>query len=136
MSDDEVENMSIDGAESDDSMSDGAGDETDEEDWAAIGAAELRRRASRPSIPSSSTRRNYNLLCLPGPVNNRRLSSSGSIAKPFARVAGSAPADRYNSGSYISRNTFNNHAKAVAMPLDPRSQEQEAARALLSLGSM
>lgn len=135
MSDHEIDNMSIDGGNSSDS-SDSAGDETDEEDWAAIGAAALRRRASKPTIPIGGVRRNYNLLCIPGPVNKRRLSATSSSARASAsRIASSAPADRSRSGQYLSTTTFNKHS-ADAMDIDYQTQEREAARALLSLGSM
>ncbi|KAF2150969.1 hypothetical protein K461DRAFT_164524 [Myriangium duriaei CBS 260.36] len=138
MSDNEIDNMSIDGGESDDSSSDGAGDETDEEDWAAIGAAALRRRASKPTIATGGIRRNYNLLCIPGPVNTRRLSSTSSSAAraSASRIASSAPVDRFRSGQYISTKTFNHNNSADAMDIDFENQEREAARALLSLGSM
>lgn len=137
MSEHEIDNMSIDGAESDDSTSDSAGDETDEEDWAAIGAAALRRRASKPSISTSGPRRNYNLLCIPGPVNKRRFSSTGSAARSSAsRIASSAPVDRSPSTQYVSHYNFNHHKSPDAMDLDTQTQEREAAQALMSLGSM
>ncbi|KAF4552143.1 STB3-like protein [Elsinoe fawcettii] len=134
MSDHEVDNMSLDGSDSD-SMSDSEGDETDEEDWAAIGAEALRARDSKPAAAAGGVRRNYNLLCIPGPVYKRRFSSTSGISKTSRpRIASSAPNDNFTSRRYSSLNTFNNKKhSADAMDVDP---EREAARALLSLGSM
>ncbi|KAF2219807.1 putative Sin3 binding protein-domain-containing protein [Elsinoe ampelina] len=133
MSDHEVDNMSLDGSDSD-SLSDSEGDETDEEDWAAIGAEALRRRDSKPAAATGGVRRNYNLLCIPGPVYKRRFSSTSGISKTSRpRVASSAPNDHFISRRYSSQNTFNKNNQADAMDVDP---EREAARALLSLGSM
>ncbi|TKX18826.1 hypothetical protein C1H76_9087 [Elsinoe australis] len=134
MSDHEVDNMSLDGSDSD-SATDSDGSETDEEDWAAIGAAALRRRDSKPSAATGGVRRNYNLLCIPGPVYKRRFSSTSGVFKATSRprIASSAPMDNSISRRYSSQNNFNKHHSADAMDVDP---EREAARALLSLGSM
>lgn len=143
----EADNMSLDESDVDDSMSDGSGDETEPEDWAAIGADALRK-ASIPTAASGSVRRNYNLLCIPGPVYNpRRFSSSGSsrqqsiLAKsaPLDVRRGShrpsmAPNERHISSSSSSHNYLNNNG--TSMDVDQTSQEREAVEALLRMGSM
>ncbi|PNS20052.1 Protein STB3 [Sphaceloma murrayae] len=128
-----ADDMSLDGSDSD-STSDTADDETDEEDWAAIGPVALRERESKLSAATGGVRRNYNLLCIPGPVYKRRMSSTSGISKTSRpRIASSAPQDSSLSRRYSSQYNFNNKRAANPTDLDP---EREAARALLSLGSL
>ena len=149
MSENEADNMSLDGSESndDDNMSD-SGDETEPEDWAAMGADALRK-SSIPTAAAGSVRRNYNLLCVPGAVYDRRLSHSGGVRKPSQSVLAKSAPDRHGlsfpssssrSGSNaVGRsptNVFNNNTSDVHMGDDQTPQERDAIRALLSLGSL
>ena len=146
MSEHEVDNMSLDGSETDDSTSDSAGDETEPEDWAAMGADALRK-SSIPTAASGGVRRNYNRLCIPGPIYNRRLSSTSSRRSSQQALARSAPgrptAWRKASASSHSAQQFLNIKPNVSndngggsTDTHQTSQEREAVQALLSMGSM
>lgn len=149
MSDHEADNMSLDGSETNDSMPD-SGDETEDEDWAAMGAAAIRK-SSIQAVPAGGPRRNYNLLCIPGSVYDRRFSNSSSVRKtPQSLYAKSAPQHRSgqsfpsassaNNTNKQSRNVFNNtdygHGHDQTMELDHTPQERDAVQALLRMGSM
>jgi len=143
MSEHEADDMSLESSDVDTSMSDSADDDTEPEDWAAIGADALRK-ASIPTAASGGVRRNYNLLCIPGPVNDRRRRSSASARSSM--LAKSAP-HGYRGGSHhpsshqvsssipegIPIASGNNGA---SMDLDQTPQEREAVEALLSMGSI
>lgn len=145
MSENEADDMSLDGSDTDDSMSDSAGDETEPEDWAAIGADALRR-ASIPTH-SSSMRRNYNLLSIPGTVYNRRFSKSSTRRE--SALTKSVPLRRGSSSQHLAMPPvqrqlstssghafFNNNIDSNSMDIHQTPQERDAIAALLSMGSM
>lgn len=145
MSENEADNMSLDGSETNDSMPD-SGEETEDEDWAAMGAAAIRK-TSISTAATGGVRRNYNLLCIPGSVYNRRFSNSSSVRKtPQSLYAKSAPQHRsgpsFTSANVYGKtppNVFNNggHAgKEQNMDLEQTPQERDAIQALLTMGSM
>ena len=142
MSENEADNMSLDGSDLD-SLSDDTGEDTEPEDWAAIGADALRK-ASIPTVASGSIRRNYNLLCIPGPLNNsRRPSNSASSMRRPSGVSKALPQDirrpsvqhRSISQNHQSPNDYFNH-NPDSMELDQTPQEKEAVEALLRMGSL
>lgn len=146
MSENEADNMSLDGSETNDSMPD-SGDETEDEDWAAMGAAAIRK-TSISTAATGGVRRNYNLLCIPGSVYNRRFSNSSSVRKTSQSLyAKSAPQHR-SGPSFTSANVYgkspsnvfnnnNNHAaQSPDMDLEQTPQERDAIQALLAMGSM
>ena len=143
MSEHEADKMSLD-AQTDDSLSDSAGDDTEPEDWAGMGA-DVLRKSSIPTAASGGVRRNYNLLCIPGPIYKRRLSSSASrrSSQMLARSAPARPAVWRKSSVattsdkpllYTNPNVFSNNN--VTTGLSQTSQERDAIQALLSMGSM
>jgi len=148
MSEDEADNMSLDGSETNDSMPD-SGEETQDEDWAAMGAAAIRK-TSISTAATGGVRRNYNLLCIPGSVYNRRFSNSSNVRKTSQSLyAKSAPQHRSghsftsaaaaNAFGKTPPNVFNyKHATGQnqAMDIDQTPQERDAIQALLSMGSM
>lgn len=167
MAEHEADKMSLDGSEigesdSGDSLVDSAGDETEPEDWAAMGADALRK-ASLSNTLTSSVRRNYNLLCKPSPMFNARRPSHSSTrpSRPPLLLSKSLPhglrpgisgsssnisnnnpmqqrrASQYNS-PYNNSNSFGvqHRNSGVSMDLDQTAQEREAIEALLRMGSM
>jgi len=148
MSEDEADNMSLDGSETNDSMPD-SGEETQDEDWAAMGAAAIRK-TSISTAATGGVRRNYNLLCIPGSVYNRRFSNSSNVRKTSQSLyAKSAPQHR-SGHSFTSASAANAFGKTPpnvlnykhatgqnqAMDIDQTPQERDAIQALLSMGSM
>ena len=115
----EADKMSLDGSiDEDDSSS--MNDDTDEEDWAAVGPAALRK-ASLP--PPGAPRLNYNALSIPGPRPSRSWSRRPSGLSQRSFHSTSLP---YPSGFGAST-------------LDPSMstpEDKAAAEALISLGSM
>ena len=141
----EADKMSLDGSteegsEEDDSMtSDSAGDETEEEDWAAIGPDTLRK-ASLSTAASTSVRRNYNLISIPGTLENARRSSvygGGGSRSPLQTWSSPHYARK---PSVMSRSAFSavpeTPGDGNAMDVDQTSQEREAIEALLRMGSL
>lgn len=138
----EADKMSLDGSSDenseDDSMtSDSAGDETEEEDWAAIGPDTLRK-ASLSTAASTSVRRNYNLISIPGSLYEARRSSTyGGGGRSPSHFSSSHYARR---PSVMTRSPFSGTPQAAnnanAMDVDQTMQEREAIEALLRMGSM
>lgn len=128
---DAVHDMSTD----DDVMS--SGDETDVEDWAAIGVRGML--ASVPAATTNTSRINYNDLAISGREYNRRFSSAAHGSRRPSRSTLTKPAFRRQS----SRKTTPAIAIAVATrpaqvfdAMDARSpEERDAVEALLRMGS-
>lgn len=144
MAEHEADKMSLDGSATpdsndDDSMTDSAGDETEEEDWAAIGADALRK-ASYSTATSLGVRRNYNAISIPGSLHNARRPSAFGVGGGRSSVIGkSAPGGRRPSAMTLSpyfgaKRPINN--EPAPMELDQTTQEREAIEALLRMGSM
>ena len=139
MSEHEADNMSLDGSETNDSMSD-SGDETEPEDWAALGADAIRK-SSIPTAASGSVRRNYNLLCIPGTVYNRRFSNSSSVRRTSQTLVAKSVPNQHRAGwspslKPINDNNVFNTGLDTRMDLDQTPEERDAIQALLSMGSM
>ena len=116
---------------------DDSGDVTDEEDWAGIGADELRQRAYAASSGLSHQNRNYNHLSLQ--VSNDRLKNEKKLTTlPYRLLA-----KRHNTNhDYHDRTS--NESPLSSLNIDrPRPlevlaqspQERAAIEALLSMGS-
>ncbi|GAB7353094.1 hypothetical protein MBLNU459_g3637t1 [Dothideomycetes sp. NU459] len=143
MAEHEADKMSLDGSDApeseDDDMTDSEGDETEEEDWAAIGADALRK-ASYSTAASAGIRRNYNAISIPGSLHNARRPSAYGVQAARSSVMGrSTPGGRRPSAMALSpyfgaKKPINN--EPAAMDLDQTSQEREAIEALLRMGSM
>jgi hypothetical protein len=124
----EADKMSLDGASSSEASDDlieedEAGDATDEEDWASIGAEALRRGSNS----ASANNRNYMAIKLP--LRHRGGPSSSSLAKSSPAV--------HNSSFYRSRVTPGGQsAVGVAFNSLSDSQEREAIEALVALRSV
>jgi len=145
----EADKMSLDGSSAGDSededslTSDSAGDETEEEDWAAIGPDTLRK-ASLSTAASTSIRRNYNLISIPGTLENARRTSTTCGGGPSR----SSFQSTWSTSQYARRPsvmTKSSTLQAVpqapdendgGMEVDQTSQEREAIEALLRMGSM
>lgn len=139
MSEHEADNMSLDGSETNNSMSD-SGDETEPEDWAAMGAEALRK-SSIPTAASGSVRRNYNLLCIPGTVYNRRFSNSSSVRRTSQTLLAKSAPNNHRPGWSPSARSFSNNnilnsGFDTRMDIDQTPEERDAVQALLSMGSM
>ncbi|KAL1297104.1 hypothetical protein AAFC00_004686 [Neodothiora populina] len=142
----EADKMSLDGSSlsvsEDDSMtSDSAGDETEEEDWAAIGPDTLRK-ASLSTAASTSVRRNYNLISIPGSRFDARRPSAypspnlgGALRSPPQSWAAPHYARR-PPGAPISPTLGPQMSNNIPTRTDQTSQEREAIEALLRMGSM
>jgi hypothetical protein len=124
MPENEADKMSMDGSASascssapDDDviMNDDPEDITDDEDWAAVGAAALRASSYSNAAPNRGERPLYS-----------RVYSAGAAYRSFTGNAGMARAP-------VQRN-FDNLASALAGTSD--AQEREAVEALLRLGSV
>lgn len=144
MAEHEADKMSLDGSDvaesgDDDSMTDSAGDETEEEDWAAIGAEALRK-ASYSTAASIGVRRNYNAISIPGSLHNARRPSAYGVGGARSSLMGrSTPGGRRPSAMTLSpfigaKKLINN--EPVPMDLDQTTQERDAIEALLRMGSM
>lgn len=146
----EADKMSLDGfsaqeSDEDDSMtSDSAGDETEEEDWAAIGPDTLRK-ASLSTAASTSVRRNYNLISIPGPRHDvRRPSVFGSTSGARSPIQSWSASHYARRPSSLLRSPLmkpvDSHVRSPLLkPIDisgGTDQERDAIAALLSMGSM
>jgi hypothetical protein len=142
----EADKMSLDGSsigdsEDEDSMtSDSAGDETEEEDWAAIGPDTLRK-ASLSTAASTSVRRNYNLISIPGTLENARQSTcGGGPSRSSFHSAWSASHYARRPSAMTKSSTLTTVPQAAnsgdSMEVDQTSQEREAIEALMRMGSM
>lgn len=116
---DEADKMSLDERNLDDESSDASNSATDDEDWAAVGAAALRKASlPHPDAP----RKNYNARAVP--ISTRWPSRSYS-----RRPSGMSVPDRqFHSTSLPYGNTLN---PALATP-----EERDAVAALMKMGSM
>ncbi|KAI5200720.1 hypothetical protein E4T39_05561 [Aureobasidium subglaciale] len=147
MEENEADKMSLDGSSSamseDDSVtSDSEGDETEEEDWAAMGPDALRK-ASVSTAASPGTRRNYNLISIPGSLHEARTpsvyGSAGGARSSF--LARSTPqfVRRPSAMSYTQHRGSVNQIPpshgTTPMEIDRTIQEREAIEALLRMGS-
>jgi hypothetical protein len=149
MEENEADKMSLDGSspaisEDDSLSSDSEGDETEEEDWAAMGADALRK-ASLPATASPGARRNYNLMSIPGSLHDARTSSiygsaggarSSLLTRSTPQFVRRPPAMTTKSSQHrgsVNKVPFG-HA-ATPMEIDQTSQEREAIEALLRMGS-
>lgn len=143
MAEHEADKMSLDGSsdqnsDEDDSMtSDSAGDETEEEDWAAIGPDTLRK-ASLSTAASTSVRRNYNLISIPGPRYDARRSSTYGSAYGARSPLPSWSASHYarRPSTMIRSPVLQPKDKGSAVDMNQTSQERDAIEALLRMGSM
>ena len=116
---------------------DDSGDVTDEEDWAGIGADELRQRAYAASGGVARHNRNYNHLSLK--VSNNRLKSERRITTlPYRNLT-----KQHNTNHDYHDRKFNESplSSINLCPLRPfealaqSPQERAAVEALLSMGS-
>lgn len=150
MAEHEADKMSLDGSssqdsEEDDSMtSDTEGEETEEEDWAAIGPDTLRK-ASLSVAASTSVRRNYNLISIPGSLHDARRASTiasstygGGSRSPLQSWSASRHARRPSTmtKSPIPTSVPQTHSNNNGMDIDQTLQERDAIEALLRMGSM
>lgn len=143
-SEDFADNMSLDGLDGDDdeeaiSSHGSEDDETDEEDWKSMGAAALRAKSNASTVHTSSRRKNYNLLCIPSHAINDRRYSSSSSSRPAhsSRISSSAPMRSFLADAQTSPFTINNHPSSpLSLAVSDDEEEREAARALMSLGSL
>ncbi|KAF2486438.1 putative Sin3 binding protein-domain-containing protein [Neohortaea acidophila] len=122
----EADKMSLDGqsAPADDNASSSMNDDTDDEDWAAVGPAALRK-ASLPT--PGAPRLDYNAISIPGHGPSRSWSR-----RPSAMANWRFP----QSTSFPQQSGF---ADTAALSMDPSlasPEERAAVAALLSLGSM
>lgn len=146
MEENEADKMSLDGSSAvsdDDSLiSDSEGDETEEEDWAAIGPDALRK-ASVSTAASFGVRRNYNLISIPGSLHEARTpsiyGSAGGARSSFLTKATPQFSRRPSAMSYSQQRSSISQAPPIhgntAMDIDQTSQEREAIEALLRMGS-
>lgn len=125
----EADNMSLDGEEpryvDNDDDSSSMNDDTDDEDWAAVGPAALRK-ASLPT--PGAPRLNYNSIAIPAmrpSISWNRRPSSGFDQRSFQ-----------HSASLPYRSSFANPASGSLDPATATPEEQAAVAALMSLGSM
>ncbi|KAH0098741.1 alpha/beta-hydrolase, partial [Aureobasidium melanogenum] len=127
----------------DSAMSDSEGDETEEEDWAAMGADALRK-ASMSTAASPGARKNYNLISISGSLHDARTpsvyGSAGGARSSF--LARSTPqfARRPSAMSYTQhRSSVSQRPPShgtTPMEIDHTIQEREAIEALLRMGSV
>jgi hypothetical protein len=147
MEENEADKMSLDGSssamsEDDSQMSDSEGDETEEEDWAAMGADALRK-ASISTTASPGARKNYNLMSIPGSLHDARTPSVyGSVGGARSSfVARSTPqfVRRPSAMSYTQHRSSVSQRPpgqgTTPMEIDQTVQEREAIEALLRMGS-
>lgn len=147
MEENEADKMSLDGSssamsEDESATSDSEGDETEEEDWAAMGADALRK-ASVSTAASPGARRNYNLISIPGSIQEARspsvYGSAGGARSSF--LARSTPqfVRRPSAMSYTQHRGSVNQVPpshgTTPMEIDRTTQEREAIEALLRMGS-
>lgn len=147
MEENEADKMSLDGSSpaisDDDSLtSDSEGDETEEEDWAAMGADALRK-ASVSTAASFGVRRNYNLISIPGSIPEARTpsvyGSAGGARSSFLARSTPQYVRRPSAMSYTQHRSSigqgsPNHGD-TSMEIDQTSQERKAIEALLRMGS-
>ena len=118
----EADKMSLDGSlDEDDSSS--MNDDTDDEDWAAVGPAALRK-ASLPT--PGAPRMNYNALSIPGRGPSRGWTRRPSNLSQRSLHSTSLP---FNSG-------FRGWSGFTIDPAMATPEEKAAVEALMSLGSM
>lgn len=118
----EADKMSLDGSlDADDSSS--MNDDTDDDDWAAVGPAALRK-ASLPT--PGAPRMNYNALSIPGRGPSRSWSRRPSGLSQRSLHSTSLP---FNSG-------FGGWSGSSIDPAMATPEEKAAVEALMSLGSM
>ncbi|KAH7135645.1 putative Sin3 binding protein-domain-containing protein [Dendryphion nanum] len=129
--------MSLDGSEGSESESesemdlehDPMDDETDDEDWSAIGPDALRRGSRGHRVES----RDYNYLSR---LNTAQMRSAPSQSVPLSRAGHATPAfNTTNSTSFSASrtNTGNLHASSGVLG---NTSEQAAIEALIAMGSM
>ena len=116
---------------------DDSGDVTDEEDWAGIGADELRQRAYAASGGVTRHHRNYNHLSLK--LSNNRLKSERRLTTlPYRNLTKQHKTNhdchdrKYNESPLSSLNTNSPRPFEASAQ---SSQERAAIEALLSMGS-
>jgi hypothetical protein len=129
---DMADQMSLDGSETSESDASGMDlgndmdDETDEEDWSAIGPEALRQKRQ----PTRPVYRDYNYLS--------RTFGSVSAQSVSHSHAARTPTPAFNFGSYTaSRGNMGTLPASIGVP-GPRAQlaEREAIEALIAMGSM
>lgn len=139
MAEHEADKMSLDGssscAQEDVVISNDPDDETDEEDWARMGAQKLRERSVSNNAPAGGrrlSRVNYNYLSISATTRMKPTPSlhshrqSGRASK--AKASGTMTASAFDSTGF---NGFTLGTQGVS-----DAQEREAVEALLRMGSM
>jgi hypothetical protein len=134
-----ADRMSLDGSESSGSdtsemdLENDLDDDTDEEDWAAIGPETLRNQL-RPQ-PSRTKYRDYNLLSRTSGAKFRSISAQ---SVPLSRVAKSPPTPAFNTSSFSASrgNTGTFPASTGVLGTGAPTAERDAIEALLAMGSM
>jgi hypothetical protein len=131
-----ADRMSLDGSEDSDSdtsdmdLENDLNDETDEEDWSAIGPEALRQKQR----PTRHVYRDYNHLSRTSGV---RFRSTSAQSVPLS-YAGKTPTPAFNTPSYTASrgNTGTFPASAGANNPGGQNAERDAIEALIAMGSM